>query len=272
MKSEVHYKKERTMKEMLEEEIKRTKIKDKSQKARELINEGHPDQISQVYPYFDPSHVTDGLPAQPNKTHPQPNRQPRQASEPQTIDEGTQTTPAPHRHQHQPTQPSNNQNIETGKPTFKKKAKPTWAMTAAEHDAVEDQEVDDLLNFMDHFDAQQYAQDVEVREMMANLKDRVGELKKEDNWKENWEKRLKDRRKKKEEEYIKEKESKMPDDDMVAMNGDTNGSQIGVMGGSLGSRGEARTVMSERTQESINSIKEKLELQSQGKGDWNKSV
>ena len=260
------------MKEMLEEEIKRTKIKEKSQKARELIKEGHSDQISQVYPYFDPAQVTDGAQHQPSKTYPQPNHQIRQVIQPATIDEGTQTTPAPRRQQHQPTQPTINQNIDADKPTFKKKAKPAWAMTAAEHDAVEDKEVDDLLDFMDQFDAQKYAQDVEVREMMANLKDRVGELKKEDNWKENWEKRLKDRRKKREEEYIKEKESKMPDDDMIAMNGDANGSQIGVMGGSLGSRGEARTVMSERTQESINSIKEKLELQSQGKGDWNKSV
>lgn len=273
LKNEVNHKKERTMKEMLEEEIQKTKIKEISKKARQLIKEGHPDEVTKVYPYFEPKQVTDGVHKQTHgtenqyyqsATHPSPHRP--------TIDEGTQTSPANIQSSMKPSPAPAKEIQAPAKPAFKKKAKPAWALTTAENEAAETQEVDELLNFMDHFDAQQYADDVEVRELMANLKDRVGDLKKETNWKENWETRLKERRRKKEEEYRKEKESRLPDDDMIVVNGDMNQSHVGVMGGSLGSRGDARTVMSEKTQESINSIKEKMELQSQGKGDWNKSV
>lgn len=266
LKSEVRERKERTAQEMMEEELKRMKVKETSKRARELIEDGQTDKVPQLYPHFDLSIRSHSAPKQ--MQHVSANQERGQM---RIQDEATQTSPinqspAPIR------KPAYQEPQD--KAAFKKK-KPAWALTADQH--AED-EVDELLNFMDKFDASQYAEDVQVRELMANLEKRVEELKQEDNWKENWEKRLKERRKKKEEEYLKEKASKAVDDDMIPYNGD-NTSQIGITGGSMGSRGEARTVMSEKTQgsqrlteESIRSIKEKMETQSQGKGDWNKSV
>lgn len=244
LKAEMRERKERTINEMLEDEVMRVRIKEKSKKTRENIFDGQTDKASKVYPHPDIASRSQSAPKQ---------LQQLSASMENPVirhkDEAVQTSPmnyspAPAKKQApQPQEPSG---------AFKKK-KPAWALTAEEHAAEQMDEVDDILNFMDKFDASQFAEDVQVRELLSSLEKRVGELKKEDNWKENWEKRLKERRKKKEEEYLKEKASKAVDDDMIVMNGDNN-SQIGINGGSMGSRGEARTVMSERTQGRIWSI------------------
>lgn len=238
----MHDRKERTMQELLEDELKRNTVRVIGKKARELIKEGNTEQLNQLYPHFENSFRSQSLPkeSKPKNLHPELGEQIRQSSVPKKLE------PAPLQ--------TNSQNDGMAKPPtpqpshqgFKKKQRPAWSMTQAQHEEEEAQEVDELLNFMDQFDPSKYAEDVQVRDMMVNLKDRVDQLKQEDNWKENWEKRLKDKRKKREEDYLKEKAEKTPDDDMIAMNGD-NQSQMGILGGSLGSRGDARTILSERT-------------------------
>lgn len=238
LKAEVKDKKERTLQEMLEDEVRRSRIKENSKKAREFIADGQTMKVGQVYPHFDLSIRSNSAPKQMqyvSASHESPLR---------IQDEATQTTPvsqspAPIRKQVPPEVPAD-------KAAFKKK-KPAWALTAEEHADEQQAEVDDLLAFMDKFDASQFAQDVQVRELIESLEKRVGELKKEDNWKEVWEQRLKEKRRKKEEEYLKEKASRAIDDDMIPHNGD-NASRLGIAGGSMGSRGEARTIISEKTQ------------------------
>lgn len=153
-----------------------------------------------------------------------------------------------------------------GKPKdMKKKSKPAWALSANDQKELEDQEADELLEFMDKFDAEKYAQDTQVKEMLQTLKNRVSELKSEDNWKENWEGRLKEKKKRREEEYLREKASKEIDDDMVPQNGDAKS-----QGGSIHSRLDQ--ISNPSRAESIRSIKEKMENESQGIKEWNGSV
>lgn len=227
------------MQEMLEEEVKKAKVKEAAKKVREFVVEGQTTKIPHVYPHFELSIRSQSAPKQASLTSSQENPQRFKMQQ-----EAIQTAPA--HYSPAPARKPEPKEVSAKDNAFKKK-KPAWALTSEQHEQENEAEVDELLAFMDHFDASQYAEDVQVRELMANLHQRVGELKKEDNWKENWEKRLKDRRKKKEEEYLKEKASKTVDDDMIPQNGD-NASQLGVMGGSVGSRGEAKTVMSEKTQ------------------------
>lgn len=243
-------KKDRTMKEILEEEIKRNKVKDIGRKAREFIKEGNMEQVSHLYPHFDGSFRSQSLPKESRTNNMQPEvlevQNVRQSSMPKKLEPGfSQNSP----HYEKPSKQPDPQ-PQPPQQGFKKKQRPAWSMTQTQHEEAEAQEVDELLNFMDQFDPTKYAEDVQVRELMESLKERVDLLKKEDNWKENWEKRLKEKRKKREEEYLKEKSEKAPDDDMIAVNGD-NQSQIGVMGGSLGSRGETKTVLSEKTQGTV---------------------
>lgn len=252
LKSEVRDRKERTLQDMLQDEARRSRIKENSKKAREFIHEGQTDKVPDVYPHFDLSIRSKSAPKEvhhlaASQDHPI-----------RVMDEGTQTTPGIR----QSLAVQRTFEPEPAETKAFKKKKPAWALTAAEQEDKEQAEVDDLLNFMDRFDASQFAEDVQVRELIANLEKRVGELKKEDNWKENWEKRLKERRKKKEEEYLKEKASKAVDDDMIAYNGD-NSSQLGIAGGSLGSRGEAKTVLSEKTQGRLFSFR--IDKEYQGK-------
>ncbi len=244
------------MQETLEEELKRVRIKEKSEQMRQLVKNEQADLIScKIYPNFEPgvkSHCegqqekNQRLIESINATRIQ-NQQNQGLASPAVdnrtgILEKTVTKPI------QIQQPSQQQ--QQANQAMTKKSKPAWAMTSEEKQEVDDAELDGLLDFMDNFDAEKYAQDVEVREMLATLKDRVGDIKKEANWKEEWEKRLKEKRRKREEEYIKEKADKSPlDDDMIVMDGDA--SQLGIAGGSLGSRGEAKTIISERSQGSF---------------------
>lgn len=64
-----------------------------------------------------------------------------------------------------------------GKKAQKKlKAKPKWALTAAENEDVEDLEVDDLLEFTHALDFERYIDDLEVKEALKFVQDRVADL------------------------------------------------------------------------------------------------
>jgi len=62
----------------------------------------------------------------------------------------------------------------------------------------EEEEVDDLLNFVDNLNYDKYIEDIEVNAMLTAIKNRVQDLKQQDNWKEDMAKRYeeKDKRKK----------------------------------------------------------------------------
>lgn len=56
-------------------------------------------------------------------------------------------------------------------------------MTQKEKDDLEEQEVDDLLEFAYELDYEKYMDDLEVRQALALIKDRVKEIKQDDDWK-----------------------------------------------------------------------------------------
>ncbi|CAE7640694.1 unnamed protein product [Symbiodinium sp. CCMP2456] len=58
-------------------------------------------------------------------------------------------------------------------------AKPLWAMTAQEKDKFEEDEADDLINFAEGLDFDEYVADLEFRQALGALKDRAGKLMKE---------------------------------------------------------------------------------------------
>ncbi|CAK9034216.1 unnamed protein product [Durusdinium trenchii] len=60
-----------------------------------------------------------------------------------------------------------------------KVSKPLWAMTEQEKDHFEEEEADDLINFVEHLDFDKYVGDLEFRQALGALKDRTGKLKKE---------------------------------------------------------------------------------------------
>lgn len=57
-----------------------------------------------------------------------------------------------------------------------KLSKPKWALTANENEEVEDLEVDDLLDFAENLDYEQYIDDMEVKEALSFVKKRVVDL------------------------------------------------------------------------------------------------
>lgn len=59
---------------------------------------------------------------------------------------------------------------------IKTKAKPKWAMTKEENEEDEDLEVEDLLEFTNNLDFDKYIDDLEVKEAMSFVQDRVKEL------------------------------------------------------------------------------------------------
>lgn len=62
--------------------------------------------------------------------------------------------------------------------------KPAWALTEKQAEELEEQEVDNLLEFAYQLDYERYIEDFEVRQALAVIKERVQELKKDENWKE----------------------------------------------------------------------------------------
>jgi len=84
---------------------------------------------------------------------------------------------------------------------------------------MEEIEDENLLNFMDNLDYDSYIDDLEFKNMLQTLKKRVSELKEEPDWRDKWKNRLKEKSEKRKQEYLKEKEQKKVDDDMITMTG-----------------------------------------------------
>lgn len=57
-----------------------------------------------------------------------------------------------------------------------KKKKPAFAMTEAQMEQMEDEECDELLNFMDNLDADKFIEDLEFKNQQETLKKKVDEL------------------------------------------------------------------------------------------------
>ena len=227
-------KKQRTVQEMMEEEMKRMKIKEKSAQIRKLVKQDQAELIStNVYPDFA---LNDGQssPIQALQTqlqHPQtqvatPDPQPLQKTLPKPL---TSVNP--------PASVQTQQQQATAKAS-----RPAWALTKEQQEKQEDEEIDKLLDFMDSFDADKYAEDIEVRQMLQTLQKRVSEIQNSADWKQQWEQRVKDKKRLREEAYLKQKAEQAADDDNKAVVGDDD-----TISG-MGVRGEAKSVVSERTQ------------------------
>jgi hypothetical protein len=65
----------------------------------------------------------------------------------------------------------------------KKGAKPMWAMTEKDLEDQKEEEIDELLEFAYELDYEKYMEDFEVRQALAIIKDRVQEIKKDEDWK-----------------------------------------------------------------------------------------
>lgn len=58
-----------------------------------------------------------------------------------------------------------------------------WAMTEKDLEDQKEKEIDELLEFAYELDYEKYMEDFEVRQALAIIKDRVDEIKKDDDWK-----------------------------------------------------------------------------------------
>jgi len=67
----------------------------------------------------------------------------------------------------------------------KKSSKPAWAMSEKQNEEAKDDEIDDLLEFAYDLDYDKYMEDFEIRQVFSIIKDRVKEIKKDQDWKEN---------------------------------------------------------------------------------------
>lgn len=62
------------------------------------------------------------------------------------------------------------------------KKKPAWAKTEQQLKQEEEEEIDDLIEFAYDLDYEKYMEDLEVRQALALIKERVEEIKKDDEW------------------------------------------------------------------------------------------
>lgn len=58
-----------------------------------------------------------------------------------------------------------------------KRKKPAWAKTEKENQIDEEEQIDDLVEFMDNFDPKSYIEDVEVKSLIENIMERVEQVK-----------------------------------------------------------------------------------------------
>ncbi|KAL4476990.1 hypothetical protein ABPG72_011687 [Tetrahymena utriculariae] len=144
-------------------------------------------------------------------------------------------------------QPANSGKKEVKKPS-KKDTKPKWAYTEKQLEEDEDKECDDLLDFVNNLDYDQYINDLEVQSMVKAIKNRITELQDKENWKENAIHDIKIKKKKQNEQKADQ-------------NDDVRSNATSVLS-------EARSHQSERSQQSIQSLKDKLNEQKKGKNDW----
>jgi len=73
---------------------------------------------------------------------------------------------------------------EASKKGKKGSAKPAWAVTQKQQETDQEEEIDNLLEFAYELDYEQYMDDLEVRQALAVIKERVAEMKKDQDWKE----------------------------------------------------------------------------------------
>jgi hypothetical protein len=65
------------------------------------------------------------------------------------------------------------------------KQKPAWAKTEQQLNKEQEDEIDDLIEFAYDLDYEKYMEDLEVRQALALIKERVCEIKKDDEWRTN---------------------------------------------------------------------------------------
>ena len=58
-----------------------------------------------------------------------------------------------------------------------------WVMSEKDIEDEKEKEIDDLLEFAYELDYEKYMEDLDVRQALALIKDRVQELKKDEDWK-----------------------------------------------------------------------------------------
>ena len=76
-------------------------------------------------------------------------------------------------------------NLATHDKKSREKKRPAWALTNEQAEAEEEKEVDDLLNFVSDLDYDAFISDLEVRQALEIVKERVQEIKKDQEWKQN---------------------------------------------------------------------------------------
>jgi len=137
------------------------------------------------------------------------------------------------------------------KETQKKKEvgiKPKWAYTEEQLVDEEDKEIDDLLNFTNNLDYDKYINDIEVKNMVSALKNKIDEIKGRED--EDWKKKIVDAWNKDERKSVQIARVDIGDDrsDCRSMASDS------------------KSVASERTHKSIQELKTKIE--NKDKKDW----
>ena len=88
----------------------------------------------------------------------------------------------------QPQQPLTEENLKVQSERAASKAakkKPAWALTEKDVEEQKEKEIDELLEFAYELDYEKYMDDFEVRQALAIIKDRISEIKKDEDWKQN---------------------------------------------------------------------------------------
>jgi hypothetical protein len=132
--------------------------------------------------------------------------------------------------------------------------KPKWAYTEKQVHEEEDQDVDDLLAFTNNLDYDKYIDDIEVKHMVAALKNRIDELNHKDKDEDNWKNNLVDAWNQDNGEFRKAAKP-----NKVNIDYDDRSDARSCAS-------ESKSVASERTQKSIVDLKAKLEAKE--KKDW----
>jgi len=144
--------------------------------------------------------------------------------------------------------------VKPNKPIIKKKEnkeKPKWAYTEEQLKAEEEEDVDDLLNFTSNLDYDRYINDLEVRNMVNALKDRIDELKNQEQ-EDDWKKKIVD-------QWNGKNTKQAMQTSKVDIDMDARSDVRSVAS-------ESRSVASERSNKSIHDLKQKLEAKE--KKDW----
>lgn len=226
-KKEIETAKQYEADRILNEELKRLRVKKQAEDVRKMIREG----TGQPMPVFNPSEIPPESQQRidVSKIKVEDHTQ-DQVEENQDMDQVVGAAPVPQ--------------SEKKRPKMKKKNLPAWAKTAEMHQEEEVEEDEELLNFMDSLDVEKYLEDVEFKTMLDTLKKRVSDLKGEPDWREKWQTRLKEKREKRKQEYLEEKEKNRIQRNDAADDDDN----ISVVGNRSVFSDAGRSIASSRTQ------------------------